>query len=112
MGNKIRVAIVGVGNCASALVQGVKYYLNERSDVIPGIGYGNIGGYYPGDITFTCAFDVDERKIGRPLKEAIFSKPNCARVFAPEILTDDSGQFDAMVHMGPVLDGVSDFMRE
>nr|QMP83669.1 MAG: myo-inositol-1-phosphate synthase [Caudoviricetes sp.] len=110
MSKKIKVAVVGVGNCASAIVQGVHYYQGNREDNIQGIGYANIGDYFPEDIEFVAAFDVDRRKIGLPLKESIFSKPNCCRIFSPTILTDTSGSFDCIVQMGPVLDGVSEFM--
>lgn len=110
MSKKIKVAVVGIGNCASALSQGVHYYRGNREENIQGIGYANIGGYFPEDIEFVAAFDVDKRKIGLPLKEAIFSKPNCCRIFSPSILTDQSGDFDCKVMMGSVLDGVSDFM--
>lgn len=107
---KINVGIVGVGNCASALVQGVYYYKNQRTETIQGIGYANIGGYYPEDIRFVAAFEVDQRKLGLPLKEAIFSAPNCCRVFSPMIVKDSSGDFDCVVKPGPVLDGVSEWM--
>lgn len=111
MSKKIKVAIVGVGNCAAALVQGVHYYRGNREQNIQGIGYANIGGYFPEDIEFVAAFDVDKRKIGKQLKEAIFSSPNCCRIFSPLILSDDSGNFNCEVMMGTVLDGVSEFMR-
>lgn len=107
---QIRVAIVGVGNCASALVQGVHYYRGIREENIPGIGYGNIGGYFPEDIKFVAAFDVDRRKVGLPLNKAIFSSPNCCRIFSNEIQFDNSEDFGCVVQRGPVLDGVSDFM--
>lgn len=69
MPKKIKVAIVGVGNCASALSQGVHYYQGNRKENIQGIGYANIGNYYPEDIEFVAAFDIDKRKIGLPLKK-------------------------------------------
>nr|QMP82935.1 MAG: myo-inositol-1-phosphate synthase [Caudoviricetes sp.] len=110
MSKKIKVAVVGVGNCASALIQGVHYYRGNREENIQGIGYANIGGYFPEDIEFVAAFDVDKRKIGLTLSDAIFAKPNCCRIFSPSILVDKSGDFDCKVMMGPVLDGVSEFM--
>lgn len=106
MSNKIKVAIVGVGNCASALIQGFKYYENEDADNIPGIMFSNIGGYLPCDIEVVAAFDIDESKVGKPLKEAIFAAPNCARVFAP-----DAGN-DVIVQKMQVFDGVSPHMLE
>lgn len=105
MKEKIKVAIVGVGSCASAIVQGVEYYKDADADNIPGIMFGDIGGYHPGDIEFVAAFDVDPRKVGKPLTEAIFAQPNCARVFQPTF--DHEGP---IVQRGPVLDGVSDYM--
>lgn len=110
MSKKIKVAVVGVGNCASALIQGVHYYQGNRNDNIQGIGYANIGGYFPEDIEFVAAFDIDRRKVGLSLKEAIFSAPNCCRVFSPTIVSDKTGTFDCLVDMGTVLDGVSEFM--
>ena len=73
----VRVAIIGVGNCASALVQGVQYYRNAPDDkFIPGLMHPRLGGYHVGDIEFSAAFDIDERKVGRDLSEAIFQQPN------------------------------------
>ncbi len=74
---KIRVGIIGVGNCASSLVQGVYYYRNaEEGQVIPGIMHTNLGGYHIRDIEFTVAIDIDKRKVGKDLAEAIFTYPN------------------------------------
>lgn len=106
MSKKIRVGIVGVGNCASALVQGVDYYKDHEEDKIPGIMFPLIGGYHPSDIEFVSAFDVDRSKVGRPLREAIFAAPNCARIFNNEVPDN------IKVSKGPVLDGVSDYMLE
>ena len=75
----VRVAIIGVGNCASALVQGVHYYKNAPDDgFIPGLMQPRLAGYHVGDIEFSAAFDVDVNKVGRDLSEAIWAKPNCA----------------------------------
>ncbi|MEW6283368.1 MAG: inositol-3-phosphate synthase [Candidatus Eremiobacterota bacterium] len=103
--SRIRVALAGVGNCASALVQGVEYY--RRMPATPGLMHESIGGYAPGDLEFVAAFDVDRRKVGRPLEEAIFAPPNCARVFQPQI--QPTG---VTVMMGPVLDGVAPHMAD
>jgi myo-inositol-1-phosphate synthase len=74
---KVRVAIVGVGNCASSFVQGVHYYRNAReSDFVPGLMHVNMGGYHVRDIEFTAAFDIDARKVGKDLSEAVFTYPN------------------------------------
>ena len=79
----VRVAIIGVGNCASALVQGVQYYKNAPDDkFIPGLMHARLGGYHVGDIEFSAAFDIDERKVGRDLSEAIFQAPNNTVKFA------------------------------
>ena len=100
---KIRVAIVGVGNCASSLVQGVAYY-RAANDNAAGIMHWNIGGYEPTDLEFVLAYDVDARKVGVDLAQAIFAKPNCTTVFSE---VPSSG---IKVKMGRVLDGVADHM--
>lgn len=105
MSKKIKVAVVGVGNCLSALYQGLEYYKDHDEDNIPGIMFSRIGGYHPADIQVVAAFDVDRRKVGRPLGEAIFAKPNCCRVFQEDVPDGP------IVQMGPVLDGVSDYMQ-
>src|SRR5437867_2579492 len=79
---KIRVAIVGVGNCASSLVQGRYYYENaSETDFVPGLMHVNLGGYHIRDIEFVAAFDIDKNKVGRDLSEAIYTKPNNTYVF-------------------------------
>ncbi len=81
--NKVRVAVIGVGNCASSLVQGVEYYKNAaETDFIPGLMHVNLGGYHISDIEFSAAIDIDEQKIGKDLSEAIFSGPNNTYKFA------------------------------
>lgn len=105
MSKKIKVAVVGVGNCLSSLYQGLKYYKDHDEDNIPGIMFARIGGYHPADIKVVAAFDVDRRKVGHPLGEAIFAKPNCARVFCDDVPDGP------IVQMGPVLDGVSEHMQ-
>jgi len=109
--NSIRIAIVGVGNCASALIQGIEFY-RENSQRNPkfeplGLMHLEIGGYKPWDIQVGAAFDIDVRKVGKPLKEALFAKPNCTTIFYPNL--NDSG---VIVSMGEVLDGVSDHMKD
>ena len=80
---KVRVAIIGVGNCASSLVQGVHFYRNASDDeLIPGLMHANLGGYHIRDIEFTAAFDVVDTKVGKDLSEAIFSYPNNTMKFA------------------------------
>ncbi len=81
MQKDIKVAIAGVGNCASSLVQGVEYYRNRQGAGIEGVMRHSIGGYNCSDVEFVAAFDIDRRKVGHPLEEAIFAKPNCTRIF-------------------------------
>lgn len=77
MGRKIRVAIIGIGNCASALVQGVYYYKDvDEKEKIPGLMHVKLGNYHIGDIEFVAAFDIDKNKVGKDLSEAIFVPPN------------------------------------
>ena len=77
MSETVNVAIIGVGNCASSLVQGVEYYRNAKPDeFVPGLMHVNLGGYHVNDIRFTAAFDIDARKVGHDLSAAIFSEPN------------------------------------
>lgn len=103
--NSIKVAIVGVGNCASAIYQGLTYYRNSTGDKIPGVMFAEIGGYTLGDIEVVAAFDVDARKVGLPIGQAIFEEPNCARVFAKDVPDGP------IVQMGEVLDGISEYMQ-
>jgi myo-inositol-1-phosphate synthase len=81
---KVRVAIIGVGNCASSFVQGVHYYRNAKDDDrVPGLMHVNLGGYHVRDIEFSAAIDIDRNKVGKDLAEAIFTKPNNTYKFAP-----------------------------
>jgi len=80
---KIRVAIIGVGNCASSLVQGVEYYKHAKDkEFVPGLMHVNLGGYHIGDIEFSAAFDIDKNKVGKDLSQAIYARPNNTKVFA------------------------------
>ena len=74
--SNIRIAIVGVGNCASSLIQGINYYRNKNSDDAIGLMHWEIGGYRPCDISVVAAFDIDRRKVGQDVAGAIFQKPN------------------------------------
>jgi myo-inositol-1-phosphate synthase len=105
--NDIKVAIAGVGNCASALVQGVEYYRNRQGIAVEGIMHQSIGGYSCSDVEFVAAFDVDRRKVGHSLEEAIFSKPNCTRIFQSALPVSN-----VIVQAGPVLDGVAAHMAD
>ena len=99
----IRVALLGIGNCASSLVQGVCHYSQEGSS--QGLIHEMVGDYSPADISFVLGIDVDERKVGRDLSEAIFAQPNNTKVFCEDVPA--SG---AKVIRGRVLDGVADHM--
>jgi myo-inositol-1-phosphate synthase len=103
----IRIAIAGIGNCASSLVQGIEYYRHGKAGEVNGFMHWEIGGYTPGDIDVVAAFDIDERKVGRDVSEAIFQLPNCTRaIHAP---VPEKG---VTVQMGRVLDGFADHMKE
>ena len=107
---KIRIAIAGLGNCASSLIQGIEYYkaIKEKGrENSNGLMHFDLGGYLPSDIEVVCAFDIDERKVNKPLNEALFAKPNCTLTFYPH-LTDSS----VIVRMGEVHDGVSPHMSD
>lgn len=101
----IKVAIVGIGNCASSLVQGLAYYREGANDTI-GLMHHDLGGYKPSDIKVVAAWDVDARKVGKDVAEAIFAKPNCTAIFAENV--PSSG---AVVKMGRILDGVAEHME-
>jgi myo-inositol-1-phosphate synthase len=107
---KIRVAIAGIGNCASSLIQGVEYYKSPGENSacgFPGLMHYDLGGYRPGDIEFVAAFDIDKRKVGKPLREAVFAEPNCTMKFYGNL-----PEFPVTVMMGNVLDGVSSHMQD
>lgn len=106
MSNKVRIAIVGVGNCASALVQGIFYYKNRNLKDVEGIIIPDIGGYKPSDIEVVAAWDIDERKVGKDVSEAIFAPPNCTTVFYKEV-----PKLGVKVRKGKVLDGVASHMQ-
>src|SRR6201999_3373698 len=104
---KIKVAIAAVGTGASALVQGVEYYRSRRNAALDGVMHQVIGGYRASDVEFVSAFDVDVRKVGRPLEEAIFAKPNNTRVFQSSLPVSN-----VVVQMGPQFDGVAPHMAD
>jgi myo-inositol-1-phosphate synthase len=103
----IKLAIAGVGNCASSLVQGLEYYRTRSSADSAGLIHPIIGGYRLEDIRVVAAFDVDRRKVGRPLEQALFAKPNCTTIFQRELPSTG-----VTVNMGPVLDGVARHMMD
>ena len=104
---KIRVAIAGVGNCASSLIQGLEYYRGRNEQDYAGLMHPKIGDWRVNDIEIVSAFDIDNRKVGRPLEEAVFAKPNCAKVFERNLPASS-----VRVQMGPILDGVAPHMAE
>jgi myo-inositol-1-phosphate synthase len=104
---QVRIAIVGVGNCASALVQGIHYYRSRPPEAAIGLSHWAIGGYEPGSLEIVAAFDVDARKVGRSLSEAVFAAPNCARIFEPDLPVSDT-----IVRMGRTLDGIAGHMAD
>ncbi|MBI2608823.1 MAG: inositol-3-phosphate synthase [Deltaproteobacteria bacterium] len=106
MAHEIRVAIAGIGNCASSLIQGIEYYKNNDLET-SGLAFDTVGPYSPKDIIPVSAFDIDQRKVGKPLHKAIFEKPNCTTVFQKEL-----PDYGVTVHMSPVLDGFSKHLEE
>ena len=105
--DKIRVAIIGVGNCASSLVQGIEYYRNAKEgDFIPGVMHINLGGYHIRDIEFVAAFDVDKNKVGKDLSEAVFTWPNNTTKFA------DVPHKNVKIHRGMTHDGLGKYLSQ
>jgi len=103
---KVRVGIVGVGNCASSLVQGVEFYKNAKdTDMVPGLMHVTLGGYHISDIEFSCAIDVVEGKVGKDLSEAIFAKPNNTYKFC------DVPNLGVKVHRGMTHDGIGKYLK-
>ncbi|NLY71105.1 MAG: inositol-3-phosphate synthase [Clostridiales bacterium] len=104
--SEIKIAILGVGNCASSLLQGIEKYSKNQKNAI-GLMHHDLGGYKCKDIKVVAAFDIDKRKVGKPLKEAIFAKPNCTTIFHKDL-----PNYPVTVQMGHVLDGVSEHMKD
>ncbi len=103
---RIKIAVVGIGNCASALVQGIEYYRQRNEDEAIGFMHWGIGGYGPGDIDVVAAFDIDKRKVGKDLCRAISQPPNCTKTICPDI--QEKG---VIVKMGKILDGFARHMK-
>ena len=107
MNKKIRVGIIGVGNCASSLVQGIRFYREATTDhFVPGLMHVELGGYHVRDIEISAAFDVNATKVGRDLGEAIYAAPNNTYRFA------DVPALGLPVHRGPTLDGIGKYLKE
>ena len=104
---KIRVAIVGVGNCASSLMQGIEFYKDAKdNEFVPGLMHVRAGGYHVRDVEFSAAFDVDENKVGKKLHDAIWEKPNNTIKFS------DVPKGDVIVQRGPTLDGMGKYYKQ
>ncbi|MBV9881689.1 MAG: inositol-3-phosphate synthase [Sphingomonadaceae bacterium] len=103
----INIAIVGVGNCASSLVQGLAHYQNGGANEQIGLMHWDLGGYRPHDIKVVAAWDVDRRKVGKDVGAAIFEKPNCTAIFCDHVPASGT-----IVEMGRVLDGYADHMGD
>ena len=105
--SKVRVAIIGVGNCASSFVQGVEYYKKAKeSDFVPGLMHVNLGGYHISDIEFSAAFDIDKNKVGKDLSEAVFTYPNNTYKFA------SVPRLGIPVHRGMTHDGLGEYLSK
>src|SRR3989344_1791232 len=106
---EIKIAIAGIGNCCSSLIQGIYYYKNvdSNSETVPGLMHNVLGEYKISDIIPVAAFDVDKRKVGKDLSEAIFAKPNNTFVFCKDI-----PKTGVIVKKAPVMDGVAAHMAE
>ncbi|HEY0622801.1 inositol-3-phosphate synthase [Sphingomonas sp.] len=104
--SSINIALIGVGNCASSLVQGLSHYRDGANDTV-GLMHWDLGGYRPSDIKVVAAWDVDKRKVGLDVADAIFAKPNCTAIFCGTI--EATG---AKVMMGRILDGVAEHMED
>ena len=102
---KIKIAIAGLGNCASSLLQGVAYYQEGKEQDCIGLMHWNLGGYRPCDIEVVAGFDIDRRKVGKDIAEAIFAPPNCTAIFCPNIPPRR-----VLVQMGRVLDSFSEHL--
>lgn len=103
---KIRIAIIGVGNCASSLLQGIEFYRGKNAKDSIGLMHWDIGGYKVSDIKVVAAYDIDSRKVGKDIAEAIFSLPNCTQIFHADIPSTG-----VTVQKGAVLDGISEHME-
>ena len=104
---KVRVAIIGVGNCASSLVQGVHYYRNAKdTDTVPGLMHVNLGGYHISDIEFTLGIDINAKKVGKDLSEAIFAFPNNTYKFT------DVPKMNVPVVRGMTHDGLGKYLSD
>jgi len=107
LSGRIRIGIIGVGNCACSLLQGIEYYKQKSAEGAIGLMHWDIGGYRPFDIDVVAAFDIDQRKVGKDIAEAIFAPPNCTAVFHPDVPATGT-----LVRMGRLLDSVAEHMQQ
>jgi myo-inositol-1-phosphate synthase len=106
---KVRVAIIGVGNCANSFVQGVYHYADAKaSEQVPGLMHVDLGGYHVSDIEFTCAFDINETKVGKDLGEAIWADPNNTIPFTDKV----PSKIGAPVFRGMTHDGIGKYAKQ
>src|SRR5690242_5419418 len=104
---KVRVAIVGVGNCANSFIQGVQYYKDaDTTEEVPGLMHVDVGGYHVGDVEFVAAFDIDKEKVGKDLSEAMWSGQNDTIKFA------DVPEMGIMVERGMTHDGLGKYLKQ
>ncbi|HEX5926174.1 MAG TPA: inositol-3-phosphate synthase, partial [Baekduia sp.] len=107
--DKVRVAIIGVGNCANSLVQGVYHYADDKNnETIPGLMHNDLGGYHPRDIEFTCAFDINKLKVGKDLAQAIWAKPNDTIKFTNKV----PKKLGVPVYRGMTHDGLGKYLSQ
>ena len=107
MSDTVNVAIIGVGNCASSLVQGVQYYRDaDPAQSVPGLMHVDLGGYHVRDVRFTAAFDINVTKVGKDLGEAIWAEPNNTIKFA------EVGELGVPVHRGMTHDGIGKYLAD
>jgi myo-inositol-1-phosphate synthase len=107
LSDKVRVAIIGVGNCASSFIQGVQFYRNAKTnEFVPGLMHVNLGGYHISDIEFTCAFDIDKTKVGKDLSQAIWGGRNCTVKFC------DVPEMGVKVYRGMTHDGLGKYLSQ
>ena len=103
---KVKIALIGIGNCTSSLIQGIEYYRSKNDTEHIGLMHYDLGGYRPQDIEVVAGFDIDKRKVGKDVAEAIFAPSNCTTVFCKNILP-----MGVKVHMGRIMDGFAEHMK-
>ena len=104
--SNIKVAVIGIGNCASSLIQGIEYYRHKKGEEHIGLMHYDLGGYKPQDIGVVAAFDIDKRTVGKDLGEALFALPKCTAV-----LCNNVPPTGITVRMGRIMDGFAEHMK-